>query len=50
MKKDVVEGEQVWTKSGDTYVCNGAFVISEINPPSSYVMVKNPYYFAADSV
>ena len=50
VKKDVVEGELVWTKSGDTYVCNGAFVISEINPQSSYVMVKNPYYFAADSV
>ena len=50
LKKDVVEGEQVWTKSGATYVCNGAFVISEINPQSSYVMVKNPYYFAADSV
>lgn len=31
VKKDVVEGEQVWTKSGDTYVCNGAFVISEID-------------------
>ena len=50
VKKDVVEGEKVWTKSGDTYVCNGAFSVAEINPQSSYVLKKNPNYFAADSV
>ncbi len=50
VKKEAVEGEAVWTKSGDTYVCNGPFAIAEINPQSSYVLKKNPNYFAADTV
>ena len=50
VKQDVVEGEEVWTKSADTYVCNGPFMMSEINPQSSYVLVKNPNYYDADAV
>lgn len=50
VKKDVVEGADVWTKSADTYVCNGAFMIQEINPQASYELVKNPSYAYADTV
>ncbi len=50
VKQEAVEGEEVWTKSADTYVCNGPFMLSEINPQSSYVLVKNPNYYAADTV
>lgn len=50
VKKDAVEGAEPWTKSPETYVCNGAFTLAEINPQSSYVLKKNPNYFAADRV
>ena len=49
-RQDVVEAEDAWTKSGDTYVCNGAFRIKEINPQASYVLEKNPEYIDADTV
>ena len=49
-RQDVVEAEEPWTKSGDTYVCNGAFRVKEINPQASYVLEKNPEYIDADSV
>lgn len=49
-KKDVVENSTPWTKSADTYVCNGAFRIKEINPQESYVLEKNPEYYDADNV
>ena len=35
VKQDVVEGEEVWTKSADTYICNGPFMMAEINPQES---------------
>ena len=50
VKQDVVEGEEVWTKSADTYICNGPFMMAEINPQESYVLVKNPNYYDADSI
>lgn len=49
-KKDVVENSTPWTKSADTYVCNGAFRIKEINPQESYILEKNPEYYDADNV
>ncbi len=49
-RQDVVEAEETWTKSADTYVCNGPFRLKEINPQASYVLEKNPEYFDADSV
>lgn len=49
VQKEAVEGASVWTKAADTYVCNGAFMIKEINPQASYIFVKNPNYpYAAD--
>ena len=39
-----------WTASADTYVCNGPFMISEINMGESIVLVPNPYYYDADKV
>lgn len=50
LRKDVVEGAETWTKSADTYVCNGAFRLKEINPQASYVLEKNPEYAYADTV
>lgn len=39
-----------WTATPEAYVCNGPFKISEINLGESVVLVKNPYYYDADSV
>ncbi len=39
-----------WTASADTYVSNGPFMVSQINMGESVVLVKNPNYYAADSV
>ncbi|MDY3766225.1 MAG: peptide ABC transporter substrate-binding protein [Lachnospiraceae bacterium] len=50
VKKDIVEAETPWTKSGDTYVCNGAFKIQEINPQESYILAKNENYEYVDDV
>ena len=50
VKKDVVEGTDGWTKSAETYVSNGPFKMSQINPQADYVLEKNPNYFDADSV
>ena len=50
VKQEVVEGQDPWTKSADTYVCNGAFTLEKINPQSSYVLKKNPNYYDAGSV
>lgn len=49
-KKDVVENSTPWTKSADTYVCNGAFRLKEINPQESYILEKNPEYYDAENV
>lgn len=50
VKKDVVEAETAWTKSADSYVCNGAFRMKEINPQASYVLEKNTEYIDKDTV
>lgn len=50
VKKDVVEAEETWTKSAETYVCNGPFMIQEIKPQAGYTLVKNPNYFDAENV
>ena len=39
-----------WTTSPETYVCNGPFMISEMNMGESVVLVKNPEYYDADKV
>ncbi|MEA4899057.1 MAG: peptide ABC transporter substrate-binding protein [Eubacteriales bacterium] len=39
-----------WTASPETYVCNGAFMISEMNLGESVVLTKNPNYYDADAV
>lgn len=50
VKQETVEQETPWTKSADTYVCNGPFMLAEINPQESYVLRKNPNYVFADTV
>lgn len=50
VKKEAVEGAEVWTKSADTYVCNGPFMMAEIRPQEGYSLVKNPNYVFADTV
>ena len=42
-------GDQ-WTASPATYVCNGPFMISEMNMGESVVLVKNPEYYDAAKV
>lgn len=50
VKKEIVEAGDVWTKSADTYISNGAFMMSEIKPQEGYVMIKNPHYIYADDI
>lgn len=50
VKKEAVEGAEVWTKSAETYVCNGPFMMAEIKPQEGYSLVKNPNYVFADTV
>lgn len=50
VKKEAVEGAEVWTKSAETYVCNGPFMMGEIKPQEGYSLVKNPNYVFADTV
>lgn len=50
VRQDVVEGANPWTKSIDTYICNGPFMMKEIKPQEKYVLVKNPNYLNADNV
>lgn len=51
VKEDVVEGNaDTWAKSADTYVSNGAFMVSDMSFGKSTTLVKNPNYWNADSV
>lgn len=50
VKKEAVESAEAWTKSADTYVCNGPFMMAEIKPQEGYSLVKNPNYVFADTV
>lgn len=50
VKKDAVESAEAWTKSAETYVCNGPFMMAEIKPQEGYSLVKNPNYVFADTV
>ncbi len=51
VKKDVVEATgDAWTKSVDTYVSNGAFMLTEYSSLDKLVMTKNPNYYAAADV
>ena len=42
-------GDQ-WTNKPETYVTNGPFKVAELNMGESVVLVKNPSYYAADTV
>ncbi|WP_433675503.1 peptide ABC transporter substrate-binding protein [Microbacterium gorillae] len=51
VKKDVVEGNaDTWAKKADTYVSNGAFMVSDMTFGKSITLVKNPNYWNADKV
>ncbi|WP_226619144.1 peptide ABC transporter substrate-binding protein [Cytobacillus firmus] len=50
VRKDVVEGKEVWTKSPETYISTGPFTLAEIKPKEKYVLKKNPNYLKADKV
>lgn len=50
VQKAAVEASNTWSQKAETFVSNGAFAISEINPEESYVLVKNKNYKYADKV
>jgi len=50
VRKDVVEAPEPWTKSPETYLSTGPFMLAEIHPKQKYVLKKNPYYLNADQV
>ncbi|MDO4547023.1 MAG: peptide ABC transporter substrate-binding protein [Clostridia bacterium] len=50
VKKEVVEAEEPWTRSPETYISSGPFMLEEISSLAYIRMVKNPYYVDADDV
>lgn len=50
VKQSVVEGSESWTKSADTYVCNGPFAPVEFKTKERLIFKKNPNYVDADQV
>ena len=49
VKKDVVEGNDAWAISADTYIGNGPYKVTEFTQ-GQMVMEKNEYYHNADAV
>lgn len=49
VRKDVAEKEG-WTKSPETYLTTGPFMLAELRPKEKYVLKKNPNYVDADKV
>lgn len=50
VKQSVVEGNDSWTKTADTYVCNGPFMPVEFKTKERLILTKNPNYIDADTV
>lgn len=51
VKESVVEGNaDTWAKNADTYISNGAFMVSDMSFGKSTTLVKNPNYWNADNV
>lgn len=50
VRKDVVDGNDGWTKTPETYLVTGPFMLTEIHPKQKYVLKKNPNYLEADKV
>ncbi|SJN21329.1 Oligopeptide ABC transporter, periplasmic oligopeptide-binding protein OppA (TC 3.A.1.5.1) [Microbacterium esteraromaticum] len=51
VKQDVVEGNaDTWAKKADSYVSNGAFMVSDLTFGKSITLTKNPNYWDADNV
>ncbi|MDD2958698.1 MAG: peptide ABC transporter substrate-binding protein [Lachnospiraceae bacterium] len=50
VQQAAVEASATWSQKADTYVCNGAFKVSEINPEESYILTKNENYKYADTI
>ena len=49
VRADVVSNE-AWATEADTYICNGAYVISDWAHSSLITLTKNPNYFKADTI
>lgn len=47
VRQDVVEGSEAWTKTPETYVSNGPFMLAEYSSLDKIVMDKNPNYYGA---
>ncbi|MGN0353683.1 MAG: peptide ABC transporter substrate-binding protein [Muricoprocola sp.] len=50
VKQEAVEASDTWSQKAETFVCNGAFKVAEINPEESYILDKNEYYKYADTI
>lgn len=50
VQQKAVESSDTWTLSPDTFVCNGAFMMTGYSPEESYTLTKNPNYKYADAV
>ncbi|MBQ6174316.1 MAG: peptide ABC transporter substrate-binding protein [Clostridia bacterium] len=50
VKKDLVENNDNWKASVDTYVSNGPFMLVEFRHSNKLILKKNPNYYSADTV
>lgn len=50
VQQAAVEGSATWSQEADTFICNGAYLMKQIDHDADYVLEKNPYYKYADDV
>ena len=50
VREDVVKDNEGWATTPETYVCNGAYVMSAWEHDSVITLTKNPNYLDADTV
>lgn len=50
VQQATVEGSSTWSQEADTFICNGAYVMKQIDHDADYILEKNPYYKYADDV
>ncbi len=50
VREDIVKDNEGWATTPETYVCNGAYVMSSWEHDSVITLTKNPNYLDADTV
>jgi oligopeptide transport system substrate-binding protein len=49
-KLDIVKNDPDWFKKPETYIGNGAFLVTKVDPQVGFTLEKNPNYYDAENV